>query len=206
MSEVPEEVVVTLDADDRATPKLTGVGRSFLMLGANIAYVTKELGIQSPVIDSVVNALQLVGHVIRIVTSLKTILAAVTSILSGSQAAETMTIYAATAGNFSYSVSATTATAANLGLAASFRILLASMGPMGWAMLAIGIAGAGVAGYALGRGAGGAAPAAPSPMVGGGPYIQINMGSVSMNTRRDIEETVNDLGTQLFVQMRTIRH
>jgi len=208
IAEVPEEVVVTLDADDRATPKLTGVGRSFLMLGANIAYVTRELGIQSPVIDKVVSAFQLVGHVIRIVTSLKTILAAVTSLLTTTQAAETVTLYQATVGNFSYSVSATTAAAANLGLAASFRVLMASMGPLGWAMLGVGLVGAGVAGYALGGGFAARPAAAPAefPVAGGGPWIQVNIANANMNTKRDIEDTVTDLGTHFYRQTRLYRH
>jgi len=207
LAELPEEVIVTVEAEDRATPSLVSIGRAFILLGANIGYVTRELGIQNPALDQAIRAFQLVGHVIRLVTSLKTILATVTSFLTVTQAAETRTIYQASMGNFQYSVSATTAAAANIGLATSFRLLMASMGPLGWAMLAIGLVGAGIAGYALARTAGGAAaPATPAPMIGGGPYIQINMGSVSMNTRRDIEETVTDLGTHLHAQMRTFRH
>jgi len=225
--------MVTLEADDRATPTLRNVGRSFLMLGANIAYVTRELGIQSPVIDAVTKGLMMVGHVVRIVQSVKSLLAATTSILTMAEVTNT----AATAANVgsklalatvtgvvagstgtligvetAYTVSTGVAIAATwswTGALMALRLALIGLGPAGWAMLALGIAGAGVAGYALGRGAGGAAPPAPAPIVGGGPYqptIQITMGTVSMNTKRDIEETVTDLGTQFFAQMRRFRH
>ena len=187
MAEVPEEVVVAIEADDRATPKLASVGRSFVLLGSNIAYVTRELGIQSPFIDAVVRGILLIGHVARLASAAKFLLAAATGTYTGAAA---------------------TATAANYGLAASFRALWAAMGPLGWVLLGIGLLGAGLAGYALGGGFGRGGGAIPA--LGQGPYqepmVQINIANANMNTKRDIEETVRDMTTLWYQQTRKYHH
>lgn len=184
MAEVPEEVVVTIEADDRATPKLSTVGRNLVLLGANIAYVTRELGIQNPVIDQTVKMILIMGHIARAAAAAKTLLAAATTAYTGTAAA---------------------ATAANYGLAASFRALWASMGPLGLVLLGIGLLAGGIAGYAL---AGGFSPKAGGGVaaVGGGPYqepmVQINVNVDKMSTKRDVEETVKDMATLWHQQTR----
>jgi len=85
VAEVPEEVVVAIEAEDRATPSLVSVGRAFILLGANIGYVTRELGIQNPVINAMISTFQMIGHIVRIVTSLKTIYAWVTRLVTVSE-------------------------------------------------------------------------------------------------------------------------
>jgi len=209
LAEVPEEVVITVEADDRATPKLSGVGRSLVLLGSNIAFVTRELGIQSPVVDKIVQGILLLGHVARAVTAAKQVLAVVTTYLAAAETTHAAATAGSAAANMGYTGTAAAATAANYGLAASFAAVNAAMGPVGWALLGLGLLAAGVAGYALGggfgRGGGGGIPA-----VGQGPYqepmVQINIANANMNTKRDVEETVNDMATQWYQQMRKYRH
>jgi len=208
MAEVPEEVVVAIEAEDRATPSLVGIGRAFILLGANIGYVTRELGIQNPALNQLIGAFQLIGHAIRIVTSLKTIYAAITRLVAVSETQQAAATAGVTAVTGAYTGAATTATMANLGLAASFRALWAAMGPIGWLMLAIGIIGGAAAGYAL---AGGFAPRTPGiPALGQGPYqepmVQINIANANMSTKRDIEETVSDMATLWYQQTRKYHH
>jgi len=207
LAEVPEEVVITLEADDRATPSLSSVGRSLVLLGSNIAFVTRELGIQSPVVDRLIHGILLLGHVARAVTAAKQVLAVVTTYLAAAETKHAAATAGAAAANMGYTGTAAAATAANYGLAASFAAVNAAMGPVGWALLGLGLLAAGVAGYALGGGFG---QGGGIPAVGQGPYqepmVQINIANANMNTKRDIEETVNDMATQWYQQMRKYRH
>jgi len=88
MAQVPEEVVINIEADDRATPKLSGVGRSLVLLGSNVSYVARAFGIQNAVVDSAVGAILTLGHIVRAITAAKTILATITTYLAGATAAE----------------------------------------------------------------------------------------------------------------------
>jgi len=209
VAEVPEEVVVTLEADDRATPKIHGLGRSLVLLGSNIAYVTRELGIQSPIIDTVVRGILLMGHVARALTAAKTVLAAITTYLTAAEARQAAATAGAAATTGAYTGAATAATAANLGLAASFRVLWASIGPIGWLMLAIGLIGGAAAGYAF---AGGFAPrpAAGMPALGEGPFqeprVNINIQNANFRTKQEALESVQNMGTLWYEQMRRYRH
>jgi hypothetical protein len=209
LAEVPEEVVIAVEADDQATPKLSTIGRSFVLLGSNIALVTKALGIQSPILDKLVQGILLIGHVARAAAAAKTILAAITNYLTASQTAEAASTGASAAATTGYAAAAAGATAANYGLAASFAAVNAALGPIGWALIGLGLLAAGVAGYAMaggfgGRGGGGI------QAVGEGPYqelmVQINIANANMNTKRDVEETVTDMATQWYQQMRKYRH
>jgi len=207
MAEVPEEVVVAIEAEDRATPSLVGIGRAFILLGANIGYVTRELGIQNPALNQLIGVFQLVGHAIRIVTSLKTIYAAITRLVAVSETQQAAATAGVTAATGAYTGAATTATAANLGLAASFRVLWASIGPIGWLMLAIGLIGGAAAGYAL---AGGFAPRTPGiPAVGVGPFqepmVNITVNVDKLSTKGDISDTVDEMATLWHRQVRRYR-
>ena len=209
MAEVPEEVVVAIEAEDRATPSLVSVGRAFILLGANIGYVTRELGIQNPVINAMISTFQMIGHIVRIVTSLKTIYAAITRLVTVSETQQAAATAGAAAATGAYAGAATTATAANIGLAASFRILWASIGPIGWLMLAIGLIGGAAAGYAF---AGGFAPrpAAGMPALGEGPFqepkVNINIQNANFRTKQEALESVQNMGTLWYEQMRRYRH
>jgi len=205
LAEVPEEVVVTIEADDRATPALTSVGRSIVLLGANLAYVTRELGIQNPVLDRVINGILLIGHVVRAAAAAKTLLGMATHFLTASEVSNVGATFASSVQWQAYSVMAGEATVANYGLATSFAALNAAMGPIGWALLAIGLGAAAIGGYAL---AGGFSPhgGGGMPAVGGGPYaepmvnIQVNVEKLA--TREDIEETVHSMATSWYRQTR----
>jgi hypothetical protein len=233
LAEVPEEVVVAIEADDRATPTLTGVGRSLVLLGANISYVTRELGIHNPVVDAMVRGILLVGHVVRAASAAQRLLAAAQAFLTTTQVAGTAAAGAqatasaalttaqvagtaatgaqavATAG---YTATAAGATAANFSLAASFVALNAALGPVGWALIGIGVLLAGVAGYAAAGGFGGGAGAAGGGMaaVGTGPYqepyVNINIREANFSTKRDAQDTVKDIGTILYQEIRRYRH
>ena len=207
MAEVPEEVVIAVEADDQATPKLSTIGRSFVLLGSNIALVTKALGIQSPILDKLIQGILLIGHVARAAAAAKTILAAITSYLTAAQGGEAASAGASAAATTGYAAAAAGATAANYGLAASFAAVNAALGPIGWALIGLGLLAAGVAGYALGGGFGGGGG---MQAIGQGPYqepmVQINIANANMNTKRDVEATVTDMATQWYQQMRKYRH
>jgi len=208
IAEVPEEVVIALEADDRATPTLTGVGRSLVLLGSNIAYVTRELGIQNPVLTGIINAILFLGHVVRAASAAQRLLATANAILTGTQVAGTAATAGQAAVTGAYTGAAATATAVNYGLAASFRAVMAAMGPIGWALLAIGLIGAGVAGYALGGGFA-PRPAAGMPTLGEGPFqepkVSINIQNANFQTKQAALESVQKMGTLWFEQMRRYR-
>lgn len=83
-------------------------------------------------------------------------------------------------------------TVANYGLAASFAAVNAAMGPIGWALLAAGLVGAGAIGFGMAGGlgvGGGATPAA------GQEVTNIYMSNVNMQTKADAEKTAQELAT-----------
>ena len=209
MAEVPEEVVVAIEADDRATPTLTGVGRSLVLLGSNIAYVTRELGIQNPALTQIINAILLLGHIVRAAAAAQRLLAAAQAILTGTQVAGTAATAGQAAATGAYTGAAATATAVNYGLAASFRAVMAAMGPVGWLLLGLGLLGAGVAGYALGGGFA-PRPAAGMPALGEGPFqepkVNINIQNANFRTKQEALESVQNMGTLWYEQMRRYRH
>lgn len=208
MAEVPEEVVVAIEADDRATPTLTGVGRSLVLLGSNIAYVTRELGIQNPALNQIINAILLLGHIVRAAAAAQRLLAAANAILTGTQVSSAAATGAQAAATTGYTAAAAGATATNYGLAASFAAVNAALGPVGWALIGLGLLGAGVAGYAL---AGGFAPrpAAGMPALGGGTYqeplVSINIQNANFRTKQEALESVQNMGTLWYQQMRRYR-
>lgn len=209
MAEVPEEVVVAIEADDRATPTLTGVGRSLVLLGSNIAYVTRELGIQNPVLDGIIRGILLVGHVVRAAAAAQRLLAAANAFLTGTQVAGTAASSAQAVATTGYTAAAAGATAANYGLAASFAAVNAALGPVGWALIGLGLLAAGIAGYAMAGGFGGGGGGGMQA-VGQGPYqeplVNININSANFDTKRDAEETVRSIGTLWYQEMRRYRH
>jgi len=204
LAEVPEEVVITLEADDRATPKLSGVGRSLVLLGSNIAFVTRELGIQNPALDQIVRLILLVGHVARAAAAAKAVLAAVTQFLTGVEVRHAAVTTSAAAATGAYTGTAAAATAANYGLAASFVALNAAIGPIGWVLLGLGMLGAGLAGYALGGGFGGGGGGIHT--LGQGPYqepmVNINVNVDKLSTKQDIQDTVDEMATLWHHQTR----
>ena len=205
MAEVPEEVVVTIEAQDNATPTISGVGRSIVLLGANLAYVTRELGIQNPALDRVINGILLIGHIARAAAAAKTLLGVATHFLTAAEVGNASATFASSVQWGAYSAMAGTATAANYGLATSFAALNAAMGPIGWALLAIGIGAAAIGGYAMAGGFG-SKGGGGMQAVGGGPYsepmvnIQVNVEKLA--TREDIEETVHSMATSWYRQTR----
>jgi hypothetical protein len=205
MAEAPEEVTVVVDAEDRASPTLLGVGRNIVMLGTNLAMISKELGISNPALNAFINAIELVGHVVRLAYEVQYLYSAalkIVNMLTEENAAAT----AAATGTQLAQVGATNAlTASNYGLAASFAAVNAALGPWGWAMLGLGIAGAAIGGYALG---GGFAPPAAAAPVGGGnwlPDVQINIGTANMSSRGEGEAFLQTVGVHLHQQVRTYR-
>jgi len=228
-------VVVAIEADDRATPTLTGVGRSLVLLGSNIAYVTRELGIQNPVLDAIIRGILLVGHVVRAAAAAQRLLAAANAFLTGTQAAGTAattantasklanaavtgTVAASTGGliasETTYTISTGVATATTwswTGALVALRAALLAIGPVGWAMIGLGALGAGVAGYALGGGfGGGAGGAGGMAAVGQGPYqepiVNINIRDANFSTKQDAEASVRNIGTLWYQEMRRYRH
>ena len=206
MAEVPEEVVVTIEAQDNATPTISGVGRSIVLLGANLAYVTRELGIQNPALDRVLSGILLIGHVARAAAAAKTLLGIATHFLTAAEVGNATATFASSVQWAAYSAMAGTATAANYGLASSFIALNAAMGPIGWALLAIGIGAAALGGYAM---AGGFSPGGGGggmPAVGGGPYsepmVNIQVYVDKLATRQDVEDTVHEMATSWYRQTR----
>lgn len=210
MAEAPEEVTVVVDAEDRASPTLLGVGRNIVMLGTNLAMITKELGIQNPALNAFINGIELVGHVVRLAYEVEYLYSAALKIVNMLTEENVGATAAATATDLAQVGANTTLTASNYGLAASFAAVNAALGPVGWAMLGLGIAGAAIGGYALGGGfgGGGGGGGMPAPVGGGAwaPTVQINIANANMNTKRDISETVTELGTHFYAQMRTYRH
>lgn len=205
MAEAPEEVTVVVDAEDRASPTLLGVGRNIVMLGTNLSMITKELGIQNPALNAFINGIELVGHVVRLAYEVEYLYSAalkIVNMLTEENAAAT----AAATGTQIAQVGATNAlTASNYGLAASFAAVNAALGPWGWAMLGLGLVGAAVGGYALG---GGFAPGpSPGPTGGGNwvPDVQINIGTANMSSRSEGEALLTTLGTHIHQQVRTYR-
>ena len=200
--------MVAIEAEDRATPSLVGIGRAFILLGANIGYVTRELGIQNPALNQLIGAFQLVGHAIRIVTSLKTIYAAITRLVATSEVQQAAATAGVTATTGAYTGAATAATAANLGLAASFRVLWASIGPIGWLMLAIGLIGGAAAGYAFAGGFGGGGGRG-IPALGQGPYqepmVNITVNVDKLSVKEDVRNTVDEMATLWHRQVRRYR-
>lgn len=178
-----EEVTILVDAEDEATPTLSQVGRSMAMLAVNVAWVTRALGDQSPAAAQLSGALLTFAHLLRMVTALKT-------------------LYIAVAGS---------ATAANYGLAASFAAVNAAMGPLGWALIGLGLLGAGVAGYALAGGFGGGAAGRPAVAgVGQGPFrepltqtIIVNVDKIA--TKQEVKELVDEMATLWYQEMRRYR-
>ena len=235
MAEVPEEVVVAIEADDRATPTLTGVGRSLVLLGSNIAYVTRALGIQNPVLNQIINTILLLGHIVRAAAAAQRLLGAANAFLTGTQVAGTAATTADTASKIANATVAGTAAVATGGLAATetaytistgaatlatwswtgaliaLRAALLALGPVGWAMIGLGVLGAGVAGYALGGGfGGGAGGAGGMAAVGGGPYqepiVNINIRDANFSTKQDAEASVRNIGTLWYQEMRRYIH
>lgn len=234
MAEVPEEVVVAIEADDRATPTLTGVGRSLVLLGSNIAYVTRELGIHNPVVDAMVRGILMVGHVVRAAAAAQRLLAAAQAFLTAHEVASTAAtsanaaskvILASASGTAAvatgsliatqttYTISTGVATAATwswTGALIALRAAFLALGPVGWAMIGLGLLGAGIAGYALGGGFAPRTAAAGMPAVGVGPYqeprISINIRDANFSTKRDAQDTVKDIGTMLYQEIRRYRH
>jgi hypothetical protein len=76
-------------------------------------------------------------------------------------------------------------------------------------MIGLGVLGAGVGGYAL---AGGFAPrpAAGMPALGGGAYqeplVNINIQNANFQTKQQALESVQQMGTLWYEQMRRYRH
>jgi hypothetical protein len=205
MAEAPEEVTVVVDAEDRASPSLLGVGRNIVMLGTNLAMITRELGIQNPALNAMINAIQLVGHVVRLAYQIQYLYGAGLKIVNMLTEENTAATIAATGAQIGQVGATNALTASNYGLAASFAAVNAALGPWGWAMLGLGIVGAAVGGYALG---GGFAPAAMPGPVGGGnwvPDVQINIGTANMTSRGEGEAFLQTVGVHLHQQVRTYR-
>lgn len=210
--EIPEEVVIAIEGEDRATPTFRQVGRSFVLLGANLAYLTRELGIQSPLINTIAQASLTLGHAMRLVTAAQSIynmVASLTAPIQAAQAASSAAVavsgytasqaMAVQAGmNYVFTGSAVAATTANIGLAASFHALFISMGPIGWALMGISAVLGVVSGYALAGGFGAKGPTAV-PTVGKGPFreptTQITVNVANMSVRKDVEEITDEMAS-----------
>ena len=205
MAEAPEEVLVDIEADDRATPALTSVGRSISVLGSTLGIVTRDLGIHNAALDSVIRGIQVLGAVVRAAGAVQRLLAMATQFLTATETENAAATVATTTGTAAYTGTAAAATAANYGLAASFAAVNAAIGPLGWVLIGLGLLAAGLAGFAAGGGfAGGGMGAA----VGGGPAMEtvnINMYDTKMSTKRDVRETMQDMGTLWYEQTRRYR-
>ena len=207
MAEAPEEVLVDIEATDNATPNITSVGRSIAVLGSTLGILTRDFGIHNAALTGVIRGIQELGAAVRAVGAVQRLLAIATQFLVITETQEGTEAAFVTAMRGGQVAAAGTLTAANYGLAASFEAVNAAMGPVGWALLGLGLLGAGAIGFSLAGGFGGGGAAAPAgPMPGTeGMNIQVNMPNVNMSTKRDITETVNDMGTLIYQHMRRFR-
>jgi hypothetical protein len=215
MAATPDEVLIDVDAEDNASPTLRSVGMSFNVLGATVGLTAREFGIHNAAVDAAVGALREIGYVIRSVHAIQVIYAEVLALVNAEET-ENAAATTQTALTKWMEIAATEAeTTANYGLAASFAAVNVAMGPIGWALLAAGVIGAGVVGYGLAGGFGGGA-AAPAPAataapglapasLGTGVTTTINIANANLSTKRDVTETVSEMGTLWHEQLRRRR-
>lgn len=183
-----------IEADDRATPTFTSVGRSIAVLGSTLGIVTRDLGIHNAALDAVIRSVQVLGAGVRALGAVQRLLALANQVIAASNVELSATDVARLALIYN-AIGATEAeTAANYGLAASFAAVNAAMGPLGWGLLAAGIVGAGLVGYAAGGGGRATTPTAPAAGAIG-ETTNIYIGNANMQTRKDATETATALAT-----------
>jgi hypothetical protein len=161
-------------ADDKASPRIGNLGRSFVLLGANLAYVTRTLGIHNQMIDSAINAILLIGHAYRAVIAFQSIYIAMCKVTQAENAATAM----------------------------SYRMLHAAMGPAGWVMLGAGLAiGAGAGYYAGGGFNQPSTPGATRPLEAGS-NVQIVINNADFRTKQDAKDSIREMATLLQDEQR----
>jgi hypothetical protein len=169
-----KSVKVDILGEDKASPKIGNVGRSFILLGANLAYVTRTLGIHNVAIDYAINGLLLIGHAYRAVTAFQAIYIAMNKATIASNTATAM----------------------------SYRLLHAAMGPPGWAMLGAGLAIGAVGGYYAGGGFNQpSTPGATRPLEAGS-NVQIIIDNADFRTKQDAKDSIREMATLLQDEQR----
>lgn len=147
-----EAITVTVEAEDKLTPLLGRLDNFFTSLGMTINRTANLLGVQNAAVEGLTQSLFLLGSVIRTVTYIKEIMALASSLVASAQTAQTAATIANSAALAGYGATATTVTAINYGLAASFRAVFAAMGPIGWLLFGLSALGGAAAGFAIAGG------------------------------------------------------
>lgn len=178
-----------IEADDNATPNITSVGRSLAVIGSTLGIVARDLGIHNAAVNEAIKAIQLLGAVVRSLGAAQKLLAIAQDLVNVSTVEMSAQDAAAIAWGMGLTDTTVAQTAANYELATSFDVLNASMGPIGWLALAGGLVAAGVAGYGLAGGFGGA-PTGPSQE-----FTTFYMGNVQMTTKAQINDQANAMAT-----------
>jgi len=203
MAEVPEEIVVALDVDDKASQKIRSFGGHLTVLGANISYVAKAFGVQNQAVDAVVGTLVTLGHITRAAASAKYILIVATNILNAVEA-QGATAAAANAAVKSAQIPVNASlTASNYSLAASFAAVNAAMGPVGWLALGASVVGGALAGAYMGGAFGGSRGQTTSRI---GEGINISIGRADFRTIADAEKEVKNMATMVNSEFRRYKH
>ena len=160
--------------EDKASPKVGNVGRSFVLLGANLAYLTRTLGIHNQMIDTGITAILMIGHAYRAVTAAQAIYIAMQKVTQAENAATAM----------------------------SYRMLHAAMGPAGWVMLGAGLAIGVGAGYYAGGGFNPPSTPGTTRPVEPGSNVQIVISNADFRTKQDAKESVHEMATLLQDEQR----
>lgn len=176
------------------------------MLGATLGIITRDLGIHNAALNAVIKGIDVLGAGVRALGAVQRLLAFATQLTTAAETENAAATAATTTGTAAYTGTAAAATAANYGLAASFTAVNAAIGPLGWVLIGLGLLAAGLAGFALGGGFGGGGGVGAA--VGGGPSMEavtINMYDTKMSTKRDVVETMQDMGTLWYENTRRYR-